>query len=166
VKNDMEAIKLIQDWSKWLVGINTAGIGAIGALTIKGSNFNFHYSVFFALFSVLSFLLSLLSAGSLLLALPGVVQRLDMLRPGQDVFHMGTFEGGGTQLYIFTAVQHISFLLGVLFFAVFIAFEIGGWQIGCLFIAVGGLIYTILAKYFKVRFPSHFAAIASEQDYS
>jgi hypothetical protein len=36
-----EAIKLLQDWSKWLVGIDSAAIAALAALRGDARNFNF-----------------------------------------------------------------------------------------------------------------------------
>src|SRR5688572_21253565 len=82
--NSLEAIKLISDWGKWLVTIETAAIAVIGSalLTADRSEVPALGRIFGTL-AISSFLVSIVSAAVLLLTLPEITQNL---RPDQNIW--------------------------------------------------------------------------------
>jgi hypothetical protein len=115
--NDLEAIKLLSDWSKWLVLVETGAISVIGALwkfdEISKPNLG---SKIFMTSAVTLFGFSISAAVVILLSIPGTVQRLPP-PPGKDIFHMRTFEGSkGPPLYVPVNVQAYCFIAGFIFF--------------------------------------------------
>lgn len=80
--NSMEAIKLISDWGKWLVTIETAAIAIIGALFTADRSVSVLTKVFGTL-AIGSFLLSIAAAAILLLTLPEIAQNL---RANQNIW--------------------------------------------------------------------------------
>ena len=73
--NSLEAIKLINDWGKWLVAIETVAITVIGALFTTDRSAPELAKVFGTL-AIGSFLLSIAAAALLLLTLPEIAQNL------------------------------------------------------------------------------------------
>jgi len=73
--NSLEAIKLINDWGKWLVAIETAAITVIGALFTTDRSAPGLAKVFGTL-AIGSFLVSIAAAALLLLTLPEIAQNL------------------------------------------------------------------------------------------
>jgi hypothetical protein len=90
-KQQMEAIKLVCDWSKWLIGVETAGIGGIVALIgVKSPTQQTHWFYVVAILLVsagLSFLFSIYSACLAIFSLPEIVQQLPS-SDEEDVFLM------------------------------------------------------------------------------
>jgi len=134
MKNSTEAIKLLQDFGKWIVTIDTAAIGALGYFVLVSSD---KLSVpgkspagpiaklppweqFLLGATLLSFGFSLVFASYLLLALPGVMQR-DSDSSTKDIFYQGTLNGYGYKVVLFVALEHSLFVLGILLFAAFAA---------------------------------------------
>jgi len=75
MQHHTEAIKLLQDWSKWLVGIDSAALAALTTrpgYELEAMSFATATS---GMVAAVFFLISLLMANWLLLALPGVLQR-------------------------------------------------------------------------------------------
>jgi hypothetical protein len=95
-KNALEAIQLLKEWSTWLVAIETASIAAIAAgakdLTLDASAWVAVMTKFIATGAVVAFGISIISALYLLLALPGVSQRLPQVQT-EDIFSMRTPAG-------------------------------------------------------------------------
>jgi len=95
--NTFEGLKMISDWSKWLITIETSAIAIIGGV-IKIENIPLSLPVkIFATASIVFFLCSIAAAALLLLSLPEIAQ---MLRSDVNiwttrdsiigrVFHMG-----------------------------------------------------------------------------
>src|SRR5947208_1003373 len=99
-KNDLEAVKLLADWSKWLASLQTAVITLTARSTASGTaTVAKSVQPGWMVAAIALFLISLLSASFLLFALPGVAQRLPP-RQGQDIMRMGTFNGGGTPVVV------------------------------------------------------------------
>ena len=74
--NALEGLKLISDWSKWLITIETGAIAIIGAV-IKVENAPVPcLAKVFATTSTISFLISVAAAAMLLLTLPEIAQML------------------------------------------------------------------------------------------
>jgi len=73
--NSLEAMKLISDWGKWLVTIETAAITIIGALFVATRSVHVLAKVFGTL-AIGSFLISIAAAAILLLTLPEIAQNL------------------------------------------------------------------------------------------
>jgi hypothetical protein len=110
-KNDLEALKLLKEWSTWLVTIQTATIGGI-AVGLK--DFKFPADCFvissiscefvekgLATGAIILFGISIVSAMYLLLALPAVAQRLPAEGEGQDIYFMRTSSGHHLPIYFF-----------------------------------------------------------------
>jgi hypothetical protein len=73
--NSLEAIKLINDWGKWLVTIETAAITIIDALFTADRSASGLVKVFGTL-TIGSFLVPIAAAAILLLTLPEIAQNL------------------------------------------------------------------------------------------
>ena len=73
--NSLEAIKLINDWGKWLVAIEAAAITVIGVLFTTDRSTPGLAKVFGTL-AIVSFLISIAAAALLLLTLPEIAQNL------------------------------------------------------------------------------------------
>ena len=114
-KNDLDAVKLLADWSKCLASLQTALLTLIGYLTtsgrvsIAGTNLPS-----LAVLGVVFLLGSLFCASFILYALPGIAQRLPPPE-GEDILMMGTLNGGGTKLFVFSTAQFVLFALGAIF---------------------------------------------------
>jgi hypothetical protein len=95
-KNALEAIQLLKEWSTWLVAIETASIAAIAAgakdLTLDAGACVAVMAKLIATGAVVAFGISIISALYLLLALPGVSQRLPQVQT-EDIFSMRTPAG-------------------------------------------------------------------------
>src|SRR5688572_29619869 len=79
--NALEALRLVSDWAKWLITIETGAIATIGAI-VKGNDATLQQRGF-ATAAVLCFVASICSAAVLLLSLPEVAQTL---RPGINIW--------------------------------------------------------------------------------
>ena len=74
--NSLEATKLISDWGKWLVTIETAAIALIGAF-FTGDVASIHeLAKVFGTLAISSFLVSIAAAAILLLTLPEIAENL------------------------------------------------------------------------------------------
>ncbi len=114
-KDYIEAAKLLADWSKWLASLQTAVISLIGLTTLSGSISiakSNHPGLVVA--AVICFILSLISASFLLYALPGIVHRLPSEKNDDDILVMGTLNGGGIPLVVFSTIQFLLFSLGII----------------------------------------------------
>ena len=74
--NSLEAIKLISDWGKWLVTIETAAIAIIGAFFTADRPSLPGLAKVFGTLAISSFLVSITAAAILLLTLPEIAQNL------------------------------------------------------------------------------------------
>jgi hypothetical protein len=119
--NDMEALKLLSDWSKWSILVQAGMITAIGTFAKPDQIGSLGaWPQGFLLATVVLFAISIIAASFLLKSLPATAQRLPP-SPGRDIFHMGTFEGTqGFRVYRVTAVQTYAFILGLLAFVFFV----------------------------------------------
>jgi hypothetical protein len=126
LKNDLEALKMLADWSKWLVLVQTGAITVIGAFwkpeVIARAGF---LSKILMSLTILCFAVSIVAAANLLKSLPATAQRLPP-PPGKDIFHMGTYEGTqGVKVYTVAKVETYSFILG--FFCFVLAVMASMW---------------------------------------
>jgi hypothetical protein len=118
--NALEGIKLISDWAKWLITVETAAIGVIGAY-LKGNTTKLPQLVkLFSTIAVGSFVISIAAAALLLLSLPEIVQRLD---GGINIWLtsdsiIGRVFGANTQT--FATIESFFFGLGVVLMATLI----------------------------------------------
>src|SRR5205085_8156415 len=117
MKNALDAVKLLQDWSKWLVGLDSAALASIAALGVSGHETAWALtkptSAIAAASAAMLFVLSLFCANRLLLSLPGVAQRTDEAS-GEDILMQGTFNGVGWRVSFFARAQNHLFLAGML----------------------------------------------------
>ena len=81
--NNLEALKLISDWAKWIVAIQTAVIALIGSLFTSEYSPDSVWSRFFGTSTIICFLLSIAAAAMLLLTLPEIAQ---YLQPNQNIW--------------------------------------------------------------------------------
>lgn len=115
MQNEVKAIELLQDWAKWLVGLDSAAIAALGALTTRPCYELQTMSIATLVcgaFATGLFLASLAFANWLLLALPGVTQRTSG-QSSEDIFAQGTYGGVGRRVVFFVRGQHVFFLCGM-----------------------------------------------------
>ena len=111
-KNDLDAVKLLADWSKWLASMQTTVITLVGYSTVSGSvSIKDVTQPAWVIAALFCFLTSLICASFILFALPGIVQRLPP-PDGKDVLMMGTYNGGGTPLVVFSVGQFVFFGVG------------------------------------------------------
>jgi hypothetical protein len=116
-KQQMEALKLLSDWSKWLVTIET---GAVFAALLKFSETPTGLrgvgSFVIAIGAILCFLFSIVSAGRLLYSIPGVVEAL----PHATEKHIDEMKDWSLKTPLITHERHqwFSFLWGLCLFAV------------------------------------------------
>jgi len=115
--NTLEAAKLISDWAKWLVTIETAAIALIGTYFTGGAGTSHHAAKVLASLAIASFVVSISAAAMLLATLPEITQNLDAeenIWRTQDsvagpVLHMDTQS--------FAAVESVFFGLGLVLLA-------------------------------------------------
>lgn len=126
LSNELEALKLLNDWSKWLVTIETAAIGIIGTLLKLGKQDRSigQSQWLIAVASIGCFMVSIVAASWLIMSIPGMAQRIGRPSQVQDVFRKNTYFGRARirlRLDTVTGVQLIFFLAGLLFFVAFMA---------------------------------------------
>jgi hypothetical protein len=108
----LEAIKLIKDWSSWMVGVQTALIGAVmfGKLWGNADRFRTFHS------ALVCFTLSIICAGILMGGLPEVVERIPQMSSVSvydECLTIGKREILGIRFLII--VQHLLFVAGLLY---------------------------------------------------
>jgi len=81
--SSLEAARLISDWGKWIVAIETAAIAIIGALFNSGREPVTDLAKVFGTLAIGCFLISIAAAALLLLTLPEIAQRL---RPDENIW--------------------------------------------------------------------------------
>jgi hypothetical protein len=118
--NAMEGLKLISDWAKWLITVETAAIGLIGVY-LKGNTVALPRLVkVLSTVSIGSFVISIAAAALLLLSLPEIAQRLDgttnIWLTSDSI--IGRVFGANTQT--FATIESFFFGLGVVLMATLI----------------------------------------------
>lgn len=114
----MEALKLLSDWSKWLVTIET---GAVFAALLKFSETSPGLrglaSFVIAIGAILCFLFSIVSAGRLLYSIPGVVEALPQATE-DHIDHIDEMKDWSLKTPLITHERHqwLSFLRGLCLF--------------------------------------------------
>lgn len=129
VKNDAvtyesakEALSRIANWTTWLTGLQTAAIAVMGLL-FKSPSPQLKTYGFFA---ILFFGASIILATWLLSSLPSIQQRLINSKDPEernDIYMMKIFSFIPFRLGRFSGLIHTYFLLGIVFYGLFI-FEI------------------------------------------
>jgi len=79
----LEAVKLVNDWAKWLVTIETAAIALLGVFFTNSQPPVDNLAKVLGTLSIGSFVISIAAAAMLLLTLPEITQHLD---GGQNVW--------------------------------------------------------------------------------
>jgi hypothetical protein len=116
----LESLKLVADWAKWLITIETGAIAIIGAVIKSETAASSESMRLFATGAIVSFVISIAAAAALLLTLPDIAQNL---QPQVDVwltsdtvvgrlFHLNTQD--------IALVESFFFGLGILCFAALI----------------------------------------------
>ena len=118
--NGLDAIKLISDWAKWLITIETGAIAIIGAVVRSEQVAGSRPAKALATGAIVCFPVSIAAAAGLLLSLPEIAQYLD---PGTNVWLtsdsvLGHFFGLNTQAM--AVLEAAFFGLGVICFAALI----------------------------------------------
>ena len=117
--NSMDALKLISDWAKWLIAVQTGAIGLIGGLFKPTAAFPKLGKILVS--SALGcFVISIAAAALLLLSLPEIAQTLDgrtNIWLTRDSI-IGRVFGANTQAFAFA--ESLFFGLGVVLIAILI----------------------------------------------
>ena len=107
--NSLEAIRLISDWGKWLVTIETAAIAVIGTALLTTDRTVSGLAKVFGTLAMSSFLLSIIAAAMLLLTLPEIAQSV---RTDQNIWLTEDSVAGrllGMNTQAFAAVESVFF---------------------------------------------------------
>jgi hypothetical protein len=81
--NTLEAVKMISDWAKWLVTIETGAIAILGTIVTSSKRPVPRLAKVFGTVAMLCMLTSIAAAAMLLLTLPDIVE---FLEPGTEVW--------------------------------------------------------------------------------
>ena len=132
----LEAIKLMNDWSKWLVTVQTASIAALGFLSRQADLEKLttlwgKVAIFAGVSGIVFFTASIGVASYLLLYLPSIAEELpdqvDTATNLQPLCYTRVPFRPGWQVGTFTAWQSRFFVAGIVLFALtFIALAIDG----------------------------------------
>ena len=109
------ALQLLKDWSIWLVSLQTASLGLV--TFIGGKEGLIKLDARWARFAIICFALSIVAATWVLAALPSIFMR--MQDDAENFYKIGMFEWPPFKwvpLWVFTFLEHILFVLGILFF--------------------------------------------------
>ena len=79
----IEAVKLLADWAKWLITIETTAIAAVALVSTVHDPYTRGVVSVLASGAVLCFVLSIISATLLLRSLPGIMQTIE---PSQSIW--------------------------------------------------------------------------------
>jgi hypothetical protein len=112
----MGGLKLVSDWAKWLITIESGAIAVIGGLIKLGQPSPTYWEAVFATLAIVCFLVSIATAALLLLSLPEIAQKFD---PDENIWlasdsvigpvlHMG-IQGFATFESLFFGVGLVSF---------------------------------------------------------
>ena len=117
-----EAIGRLGTWTTWLTGLQTAAIAAMGLIIPKDGYIN-KTLIQDGFFALLFFGSSIVLATWLLSSLASVQQRLvdsETPSPSNDIYMMKIFSFIPLRLGRFTGLIHTYFLIGIVFFALFV----------------------------------------------
>jgi hypothetical protein len=118
----------LMDWSKWLVTLQPAAILAISGVVKFGPEpaLVFGGRTLLVL-SLASVVISLLAATFTLGGLPTVIERLPSSAADEKgIYDMSVY--GQFRLWQFVFVEHLFFVMGIVFFSFFLAFSIAGYK--------------------------------------
>jgi hypothetical protein len=123
-ERQQEAIKVLAEWSKWLVTLQPAAIVAIGALIKLGPEEPLSFAAkVWVITSLLFFVLSIVAASFVLGALPTMVERLPSSASDEKgVYDMSVYFI--FRLWHLILAEHAFFVLGILSFSVFLCLVI------------------------------------------
>jgi hypothetical protein len=110
----LEAVKLIADWAKWLVTIETAGLAVIGGVLKAGDNALPISARVCLTMAVSSFVVSIAAAAFFLLSLPEITERLS---GGHGSVWLREDSVIGIRLQTLAIVESLFFGVGVVAFA-------------------------------------------------
>lgn len=116
MSNSLEALKLISDWGKWLITIETAAIAVIGGALANTDRAIPTLAKVFATSAVGSFLISIVAAAMLLLTLPEIAQSV---RADQNIWLTEDSVAGrllGMNTQSFALVESVFFGCGLILF--------------------------------------------------
>lgn len=135
---DLEALKLVVDWSKWIVTLQPVAIAAIGGLVkLNESHGLSFWSRLWVIASIACFLYSILVAATLLYSMPRAIAKLP-LRHNASVYGIETHEERHYRVWYnallincgllkkpftvrtFARAEHLGFLWGIVFFGLFV----------------------------------------------
>ena len=79
----VEAVKLLSEYAKWLITVETTAVGAIGYVLTVRDPFAHGFARAIAFGAVISFVVSILLVTGLLRSLPSIILTM---RPGQNIW--------------------------------------------------------------------------------
>lgn len=118
-ENAKIALEYISSWTTWLTGLQTATIASMGI--ISKSHLLSNMQKTFGYFSLIFFAFSIIFSTFLLCSVPSIQQRLK-IKPSlkNDIYNKDLFTGIGISLQHLSGLVHTYFIIGVIFFALFI----------------------------------------------
>ncbi|HYG19365.1 MAG TPA: hypothetical protein VD816_10555 [Ohtaekwangia sp.] len=113
-----DALDRISSWTIWITGIQTAAMGAMGFLAQEE---NINDFIVYGFFALLFFGASITLSTWLLSSLPSIQQRLKLqVSTENDIYMIRIFSVIPISMGRFTGLVHAYFLIGIVFFALFI----------------------------------------------
>lgn len=113
MENQLEALKLLKEWSIWLACIQSGALVLIAAVVNPRSTFTFSGAG--ARLTVVFPGLSIICATWVLAATPSIAQRI---KPTDNIHKMSIFDSVRIPLWVLTAAQHWFAVIGILVFVV------------------------------------------------
>jgi hypothetical protein len=120
----------LMDWSKWLVTLQPAAILVISGVVKFGPESSLDRNgKTLLILSLASIVVSLLAATFTLGGMPTVIERLPSHKPGENsLYDMSVYGSERRDLHLrvwhFVFIEHLFFVLGILFFSVFLCISI------------------------------------------
>jgi hypothetical protein len=122
LQNQLEALKLLRDWSTWLVTVQAVSLGLVSALWGKDA---IKLRNLCAVLVFIFFGLSIICATFVLAGLPDITQRMPINthqgHSAYNIYKVPLFSWlpdwqWVTSLWTFTFLEHLTFLLGIVSF--------------------------------------------------
>jgi hypothetical protein len=121
-ETQLEGLKALADWAKWIVSLQMAVVGGLVIGILKGELKSVGGSVTLLVAAAVSFVVSIIAATVLMGQIPPAIERVSMGISGTDGFdmysfahHLPPFSNLGVQIRHLAGTVHTCFIAGVLF---------------------------------------------------
>ena len=122
----IEAVKLLADWAKWLITIETTAIAAVALVSTVHDPYTRGAVSVLACGAVVCFVVSIISATLLLRSLPGIMQTIE---PSQSIWRTEDSNAmvSGFDTLALVRIESTFFGIGLLLIAVLLIEKIMVW---------------------------------------